>query len=350
MSLTSLGIEKLAVPVNGQKTYFDDALRGFGVRVSQGGAKTLIVLLGSERKRKTIGRIPAMGLKEARKEAQALIATYTDTPSTRKIAYRDARERYLEAKRIKLRASTYKEYVSFLSRINFGGNVGDVTRSNVNRQLAQFADRPITQNKAHSILKTFFKWCEERDYCAKNPVRGSMPHRSRSRDRVLSEAEIRAVWEVTDYQPFGTFVRVLLLTGQRRTETSQLKPEHVGTTLIFPENKNNTVHEIPLCPMARAELEKLPQILFGGLSGYSKYKRRLDARLDLPNWTLHDLRRTFSSTMARLGTPIHITEKLLNHKSGALSGIVGIYNRYSYLDEMRAALEQYEAHIAKLTA
>jgi len=157
--------------------------------------------------------------------------------------------------------------VSFLSRIDFGGNVGDVMPSNVSRQLTQFADRPITQNKAHTILKTFFKWCEERDYCAKNPVRGSMPHRPRSRDRVLSEAEIRAVWEATNFQPFGTFVRVLLLTGQRRTETSQLKPEHVGETLVFPETKNNTVHEIPLCSMAREELAMLPPTAWRGSPG-----------------------------------------------------------------------------------
>ncbi|MEM9148019.1 MAG: hypothetical protein AAGC57_17745 [Pseudomonadota bacterium] len=152
----------------------------------------------------------------------------------------------------------------------------------------------------------------------------------------------------TDYHPLGTFVRVLSLTGQRCAETSQLKPGHFGNTLLYPETKNNTAHEIPLCPMDRKELEKLPPTLFGRLSGYGKYKRRLDAHLQLPNWTLHDLRRTFSSTLARLGTPIHITEKLLNHKSGTLSGVVGIYNRYSYLDEMREALMVYEAHIAKL--
>jgi integrase len=328
--------------------YRDDSLPGFGVRVSQGGAKTFCVMYGRTRKLKVLGRFPDVTLKDARREAQLLMATHSEQPASRKITYDEARERYLREKKIKLRPTTYKEYVSFFRRIDFGGDVTDVTPSNVARQLSQFSDRPITQNKAHSILKTFFKWCEEHEFCDRNPVRGGMPHRSRSRDRILADDEIRAVWGATDYQPFGTFVRVLLLTGQRRTETSQLKPENVGDTLIFRETKNNTVHEIPLCPTARRELEKLPPDLFGGLSGYSKYKRRLDAQLGLPNWTLHDLRRTFSSTMARLGTPIHITEKLLNHKSGSLSGVVGIYNRYSYLDEMRAALETYEGHIANL--
>jgi integrase len=71
--------------------------------------------------------------------------------------------------------------------------------------------------------------------------------------------------------------------------------------------------------------------------------------VDLPHWTPHDFRRYFSSTMARLGTPIHITEQLLAHATGSRNAVQRIYDRYQYFDEMKAALEMYEAHILKIT-
>src|SRR5690606_19610198 len=85
-------------------------------------------------------------------------------------------------------------------------------------------------------------------------------------------------------------------------------------------------------------------------NGWGKSKERFDTPLEVAAYTLHDLRRTFSSNLARLGTPIHVTEKLLNHVSGTVSGVAAIYNRYSYLDEMRAALVLHDEHLAKLTA
>lgn len=83
-------------------------------------------------------------------------------------------------------------------------------------------------------------------------------------------------------------------------------------------------------------------------NGWGKSKARLDAPLDISPYTLHDLRRTFSSNLARLGTPIHVTEKLLNHISGTVSGVAAVYNRYSYIDEMRQAVTLHDEHIAKL--
>ena len=82
--------------------------------------------------------------------------------------------------------------------------------------------------------------------------------------------------------------------------------------------------------------------------GWSKAKRRFDQPLETTPYTLHDLRRTFSSNLARLGTPIHVTEKLLNHASGTVSGVAAIYNRYSYLDEMREAVRQHDEFLAQI--
>ena len=78
-------------------------------------------------------------------------------------------------------------------------------------------------------------------------------------------------------------------------------------------------------------------------SGWGKAKARFDKRLEgVAPFTLHDLRRTYSSVHAQLGTPIHLVEKLLNHVSGSFAGVAGVYNRYSYMDEMKDAVQLYE--------
>lgn len=98
-----------------------------------------------------------------------------------------------------------------------------------------------------------------------------------------------------------------------------------------------------LFPAKRTQVRGVPTTVF---NGWSKSKERLKA--DIPPWTLHDLRRTFSSNLAALGTPIHVTEKLLNHASGTISGVAAVYNRHTYFDEMRQAILTYEIHLAQL--
>ena len=85
------------------------------------------------------------------------------------------------------------------------------------------------------------------------------------------------------------------------------------------------------------------------VNGWSHLKRRLDNSVDgVAPWTLHDLRRTFATDLAALGTPIHVTEKLLNHVSGSVSGVAAIYNRHGYMDEMRAAIINWEKRLAEI--
>ncbi|MDP6819817.1 MAG: integrase, partial [Alphaproteobacteria bacterium] len=77
---------------------------------------------------------------------------------------------------------------------------------------------------------------------------------------------------------------------------------------------------------------------------------RLDKRCCVEGWTLHDLRRTFSTNLASLAIHPHVVERLLNHSSGTISGIAAIYNRFDYMDEMRAALSQWEDKLEQLLA
>jgi integrase len=63
---------------------------------------------------------------------------------------------------------------------------------------------------------------------------------------------------------------------------------------------------------------------------------------------LHDLRRTCATNLAALGVPVHVTEKFLNHVSGTTGGIVAVYQRHTYLDEMRNAVEAWDSHLASI--
>jgi integrase len=85
-------------------------------------------------------------------------------------------------------------------------------------------------------------------------------------------------------------------------------------------------------------------------SGFSKWKRELDERSGVVNWRIHDLRRTAASGMAQLAVPPHIIERVLNHTTGTLGGVAGIYNRYGYLAEMRGALEHWSGRVGELTS
>jgi integrase len=86
--------------------------------------------------------------------------------------------------------------------------------------------------------------------------------------------------------------------------------------------------------------------------GWGKLKDALDKKLgdQVAPWTLHDIRRTYATKMAALDTPIHVTERLLNHVSGGLGGIVAVYNRHTYMPEMRAASERFDEWFSTLIA
>jgi integrase len=119
--------------------------------------------------------------------------------------------------------------------------------------------------------------------------------------------------------------------------------------------KNSRTHFFPLGTMAQEIITKIPRTnsyLFPGrdenpvFAGWSKSKRALDKLCPLPQWQLHDLRRTWTVMNAQWTLP-HVLERILNHSSGIISGVAGVYNRYAYMEEMRQAFSQWEKHLAK---
>jgi integrase len=153
--------------------------------------------------------------------------------------------------------------------------------------------------------------------------------------------------------PFANIVQLLILTGQRCGEIGHLRSSLVDVDRLhlLPElTKNGRAHEVPLTDYTRSLLSGRDGLLFPNaaaepFSAFASSHRRPLKLSATSGWTLHDLRRTFATGHARLGTPIHVIEKLLNHVSGSLAGVAGIYNRYSYWAEQVAAIRLWEAHV-----
>ncbi len=369
MRLTDLSIQKLKPRDAGQYTVFDDQLPGFGIRVSQ-RSKSFIVMYGESRRLKTLGRYPALTLKTARRDALAFLASLSPSkPHLARLDYCEACERFLEECAHTLKPKTVTDYRRRLSFYAFQKPIQEITRRDILTKLRALSGQPVHQNHTFDTIFTFFNWALRNELVDRHPLQGEKkPNPKRHRDRVLTEDELCAVYKrAEDYGfPYGQIVRLLILTGQRRAEITCLTWDRVGDTLKFPDTKNRTDHEIPLLPMARKVIDSIPMteqerkrgertrhFLFENMkpvpfSAFSKAAVEFNKPLDVAPYTLHDLRRTFSSTMAMLGVPLHVTERILNHKSGTISGVAAIYNRYSFAREMEEALSIYEAYISKI--
>ncbi len=185
------------------------------------------------------------------------------------------------------------------------------------------------------------------------------------RKRVLTDDELVKVYRAAEKQPYpyGTIVRLLILTGQRRAEITALRPgwyKHNEQLIALPADitKNKREHFVPLGPLALAIVADMPEeaaLWFpckrkngNTFSGFSKcFERLKDDMEDVRPFTLHDLRRTFSTNLAKLGVLPHIKEMLLNHIS-AKTDVEAIYDTYKYLPEMRAAMLLWEARFTAL--
>lgn len=369
-TLTEITLKSLPAPSSGQTTYWDETTSGFGVRVSQGGSKSFVVVHGVNRQRKTLGRFPTISLKQARDQAKKLLAEITlGIQQQRTISYSEARELFLEASAVKNKKNTVDYYRKRLdAHFRFGRKrLDEITRTDIQSRIRKIKTSPSEQNHAFVVIRTLMNWALREQYIEQSPIASMKPPtKPKARDHVLSEAELVQVFVVAREHPypFGAIVSLLVLTGQRRNEIASLEWDWINQqerTITLPASltKNKRVHVLPygeLVASVVAELPELGKYLFPSRSekgtifnGWGKSKERFDGELeDVSAYTLHDLRRTFATNHARIGTPIHVTEKLLNHISGTISGVAAVYNRHSYMDEMRAAVAEYDQHITDL--
>jgi len=242
----------------------------------------------------------------------------------------------------------------------------------------------IQANRTLARLRALFNWAIEKDRISASPVdHMKPPTKERARDRALTDDEIRWFWQACDEigWPFGAIFKLLLLTAQRRDEVGGMKWTEIDVdkrTWTLPRHraKSDRGHEVHLSGAAIKLLRSLPRITSGGnerdlvftvtgttaVSGFGNAKRRLDLimaearrhllklseRTEIPDWRLHDLRRTAATGMARLNIAPHVVDKVLNHSGGTIRGVAAVYNRFAYIDERRAALEAWGRHVSNL--
>jgi integrase len=288
--------------------------------------------------------------------------------------------RYLDDRKPKWRPRYYSEVARQLERDwkpLHGHAVDGITRQAIVGIVDDIstAQGDVAADRARTALGGLFGWAIERGYCDTNPTMNISPRaHDRDRDRVLTESEIVEVWRASGDDDYGSIVKLLILTGQRRQEIGDLGWPEIDLEkhqidLPGERTKNHRPHVVPISGPALAVLARIPRragrdLLFGlrtgGFSGWSKAKAELEARINgarklsgidkpMPSWHLHDLRRTFVTCINELGfAQPHVVEAAINHVSGHLAGVAGVYNKAAYLAERRQALETWGAHVAAL--
>lgn len=400
-ALTTKAIENLKPNPAKRLELPDPALTGLYLVVQPGGAKSWALRYrhAGKPKKLTLGRWPVMGLAEARQAATdaAQRVERGEDPAGEKAATKAARRdpafvdhslfRHAVETFLRRHASRNRraDDVAAMFRREVMEPWGDrklqdITKRDCVHLLDAIVDRgsPITANRLRAHLNTFFTWARSRDEIAANPLEGVKPPApEKPRDRVLTADELRLLWSACDGlgYSFGPIYRLLLLTGQRLREVAEMTwPEVKGDLWSLPaaRSKNGDEHFIPLSPEVLAIMETLLHSGAGyvfttngkmPVSGFTRAKQRLDRAMfealnkgrsddaepmQIPAFTIHDLRRTAASGMAALRFPPHIVEAVLNHKSGTRRGVAGVYNRHDYQEEKRAALNAWARYVMQL--
>jgi integrase len=389
MKLTQKTVATLTLPRGAsEKIWFDDDLAGFGIRLRKGGSKRFVFQYkqGTKQRRVAVGAFPALTVEKARQTAGLLHAEVRlghDPAGAKAVRRARAAETmgamlpsYLVRKADSAKPRSYREIERHLNKHGkplHGMQLAAIDRRAIGARLTVIAERsgPAAANRVRASLSAFFAWCMTQGLIDSNPVIGTnIEPEADARDRVLTDAELIAIWRAAGDDHHGSVIKLLMLTAQRRDEIAGLAHSEIDcdaatVTLPPPRTKNRRQHVVPLSAPALAILEAQPlrnnadgtprDLLFGFggefFSDWSHSKHKLEARINdgrsepLPHWTLHDLRRTAATRMADLGVQPHIIEAVLNHISGHKAGVAGIYNRSTYEPEKRKALDLWAGHL-----
>jgi integrase len=388
---------KALKPAPAGKRYWvwDAATPNLGVRVTDKGHRSFVVVRrrpGDEQPfTHVIGSYPAVSLADARKEAPDALSAI--------VAGRTPEE--MERERLRIEARNRKDtFVSvaedFITKHVAGLRQSKEVENLIRRELIErWGPRPVTEidrrdvidaldeiiargapyaaRHTFAVARKLFNWALHRDTyglehspCARLRTVDAVG-RAVSRDRVLTDDELKLVWRAAekDAYPFGSFVQMLMLTGQRLHEIADARWSEIdGKRLIVPVErmKMKRTHTVPLTPRVAKLLEGVPRFkdrdgyvftTTGGkrpISGFSKAKARLDRNIaaalkdagvkrGVPHFTFHDLRRTVRTRLSSLGVLPVIAELVIGHTQ---KGIHAVYDRYTYDDEKRAALLKWE--------
>ena len=399
MKLTAATVDKMQ-PTDRRQEIPDSLCTGLYLTVQPTGKKGWQVRYrhGGVHRRMTLGGYPVLSLADARQRARDTMAAATEgrdpageVKAAKAPKPEDSRDKLaavigLFMKRHAAHNRRAADVAAMFRReimAKWGERaIHEITKRDVIDLLDGIVDRgsPITANRLLAHLRTLWTWAKGRDIITVSPFDGiKPPSPEKSRDRVLTDQEIIWFWRACEKlgQPFGPLYRLLLLTGQRLREVAEMtEGEMRGNLWIIPAArvKNGDEHSVPLSEAVSAVLGAVQRIsgkagyVFtttgqSPVSGFTRAKGRLDKlmadianegraegidRIEIPPFTIHDLRRTAASGMAGLRFPPHVVEAVLNHRSGTRRGVAGVYNRFDYADEKRAALEAWGNYVTRL--
>lgn len=387
IKMTDQALVKLK-PAQSRIDVSDTVVTNLMMSVQPKGKKVWSVRYRADGKRikMKLGEYPELSLRDAREKARAAILSVFDganptyDKNQEKIAKSEIRlgstissllERYdaLHLSQLKTgyQANTFlREFVAKYGKLN----ILEFKR----QHFVDLIDEIMLQgngtkaNRVHTHVKTFFNWAIGRGYIEANPCdRVPKPYKEKSRERFLSDEEIKLFWNATgeDLEPFGYLARLLLLTGQRLNECAKMTEGELISQdhwhLSSARTKNGNQHDIFLSPLAQNIVWRGERVtgefIFSTIGtapiqSFDKPVKRLRLRMnelagrELEHFTYHDLRRTCETGLAMLGTPQPIIDRITNHITGR--GMARVYNLHDYRAEKTAALQKWADHVESL--
>ncbi len=378
--LTQRTVER-SRPKDKEYVIYHKSITGFGLRIRPTGHKSYIIIYKNRSEKTvkhTIGNAATMTLDEAENKAKTAIINIREN--------RTHQEDNYNLKKLTL-SKAFREYMIDYARTHsinkWYKNIDTLFRKYVEPDIGakllheikkvevynciQAGGTPHVRRHIRAFLSSFYSWCVCLDYTERNLVKDiPKTERVKSRDRILSEEDLAIVWN-NSYKissPFGECIRLLILSGQGRSEVAELEWDEIDfqqKIWKLPEHRSKNKHSHTI-PLSDGMLE-----IISGLTNQSKYVFESSVNTGNPinsfskiadklrnisgvdDWCIHDLRRTVASGMAKIGILPHVIEAVIGHRSGAIKGVAAVYNRYGYENEKRQALEQWGKYIAEIS-
>ena len=383
--LTAATVSRIKPPAAGQVDHFDAGYPGLALRVSYGGGRSWVYFYRwyGKQRRLTLGPWPALKLAEARdawraarkRLSEGLEPTAASAAPAGADLFGNVLEDWLNRdqgdnrSRDEVKRILHREVLPALRHLR----IADITRGQIVEQIDVIADRGAVTlaRRCHAHLHRLFRWSVGRGIIEASPMAYlPKPGAEVKRKRVLSDGELGLVWDAAQQigWPMGSAIQLLILTCARREEIGALQWREVNRArneihLEGERTKNGEDHTIPLSVAAQDLIDTIPRVAGSPfvftttgntpISGWSRAKENIDkvmgARLhDCKPWRIHDLRRTGATGLERLGIKQQVVEALLGHIAGSRAGVIGIYQRHTYEEEKRDAIEKWAGHIACL--
>jgi integrase len=371
--LTDRTIRSLQSPQTGKRRIVWDALiPGFGVRVTDRGVKTFVLVVRYPGSRspapRSLGTYGSISLEAARIKARSWLELIASGIDPTQHAIRKQREtfQHISAEYFLRKAKDHRSRswaeaaIARLVYPTFGPRpIETINRSDIVRLLDRIEDErgPVMASRTLGIINRVMNFHASRSDDFRSPiVKGMGRGTEQARSRVLTDDELRAIWKATaDYPVYGALLRFILLTATRRNEAGQMKWAEVqpDRTWIIPaaRYKTNLDHVIPLSELALSVLpDRNGEFVFSkngreAIGGYGRHKQAIDEASGVSGWVVHDLRRSARSLMSRAGVPSDHAERCLGH---VIPGVRGVYDRHEYLDEKAKAFEALATQVQRI--